>query len=203
VVHAPPTGFNGVYKYRDLRKQEDAPLPQDWQRHEHPEGHYYTSKVAERADLRCSFPLPTASSPQEDHSENSQILLCTEPLLTTTLGPMTFLSYKCSVVGVTVHNAHGQAQLILPYHLWPEVRRDATCLLLAISEAEVADARRLTDWFSCALTEQSTRNDRAAPFYNVLWIEWAEHLAYRKALGIIRKTEWDALKAEVTTIRLG
>jgi hypothetical protein len=42
-------------------------------------------------------------------------------------------------------------------------------------------------------------------YYNVLWIEIdpKTNIATRKALGMIKKDEWDALGAETKTIRLG
>lgn len=206
VVHAPPAEFNGFYEYQALRDQKEASLPEGWQRHEHSRGHYYTSADAERGDFRFGFPVPRASFSPEVSAETDQILLCTAPFLVATLGPKPLPSYGHKSLVVSVSNSHGQAQLILPPQFFDQLQEHATCHLVAISEAEVGDADRLNDMFSFSLTGRPAcleNDDRAMPFYNILWIQWYGHLAYRKALGIIRKNEWDALKAEVTTIRLG
>ena len=39
--------------------------------------------------------------------------------------------------------------------------------------------------------------------YNVLWIEWEDGVAYRKAIGHVWKDEWDAADTEEVDIRLG
>jgi hypothetical protein len=39
--------------------------------------------------------------------------------------------------------------------------------------------------------------------YNVLWIEWEDGVAYRKAVGTILRDAWDAADTEEVDIRLG
>ena len=39
--------------------------------------------------------------------------------------------------------------------------------------------------------------------YHVLWIEWEDGIAYRKAIGHVWKDEWDAADTEEVDIRLG
>ena len=40
-------------------------------------------------------------------------------------------------------------------------------------------------------------------FYNVLWIEWVDGIAYRKALGRVEKTAWDAAATKIISVTLG
>jgi hypothetical protein len=40
-------------------------------------------------------------------------------------------------------------------------------------------------------------------FYNVLWIEWEDGIAYRKALGRVFKDAWERQDLEETDIVLG
>jgi hypothetical protein len=58
-----------------------------------------------------------------------------------------------------------------------------------------------------ALEEQNIpegpKDDLVYEFYNVLWIEWANEIAYRRALGRVRKDAWESLKREVIQITLG
>ncbi|KAF2867034.1 hypothetical protein BDV95DRAFT_598542 [Massariosphaeria phaeospora] len=39
--------------------------------------------------------------------------------------------------------------------------------------------------------------------YNVLWIEWEDGIAYRKALGRVFADEWDRFATETIDVRLG
>jgi hypothetical protein len=43
----------------------------------------------------------------------------------------------------------------------------------------------------------------ALRFYNVMWIGWDGDVAYRKGLGKVGKTAWDALGAAIIDITLG
>jgi hypothetical protein len=40
-------------------------------------------------------------------------------------------------------------------------------------------------------------------YYDVLWIEWEDGIAYRKAIGQVWKEDWDAADTEEVDIRLG
>ncbi len=40
-------------------------------------------------------------------------------------------------------------------------------------------------------------------WYNVLWIEWEEEIAYRKGVGRIHKAAWEAQELEWIDVVLG
>jgi hypothetical protein len=40
-------------------------------------------------------------------------------------------------------------------------------------------------------------------FYNVLWIEWEDGIAYREGLGRILKLMWEKHSSEVIDVTLG
>ncbi|KAF2822247.1 HET-domain-containing protein [Ophiobolus disseminans] len=89
------------------------------------------------------------------------------------------------------------------------------CVLVAISEAVVPD-RSNTALYHGALPlrhpgrgkvgidiDASVGNGKKISFYNVLWIEWKDEVAYRRGVGAVDKEAWDSLQAEVRTFRLG
>jgi hypothetical protein len=51
-----------------------------------------------------------------------------------------------------------------------------------------------------AISEVSINSDET---YNVLWIEWKEDIAYRKGVGRIFKSAWEAQKSERIDLILG
>ena len=40
-------------------------------------------------------------------------------------------------------------------------------------------------------------------FYNVLWVEWEDSMAYRKVIGKVWAEYWDAVFTEEVVVRLG
>jgi hypothetical protein len=73
--------------------------------------------------------------------------------------------------------------------------------LVAISRGYVqkSEFSRFEEWY----TPDGPKDDLGYAFYNVLWIEWANEIAYRRALGRVRKDVWESLKREVIQITLG
>ena len=69
---------------------------------------------------------------------------------------------------------------------------------MAISEAEVLDE----DNDAGLKTGEGSGEDRVS-FYNVLWIEWEEDIAYRNGVGHVNKAAWDALDAKVVIFKFG
>jgi hypothetical protein len=51
--------------------------------------------------------------------------------------------------------------------------------------------------------DHQRRGAGAHGFYNVMWIEWSEGIAYRKAIGRVHKDLWNNLPLEEIDILLG
>lgn len=208
VLEPPTKDFNGFYRYQALRGQTNATLPPGWQRHEHSDGPYYTTKTTKRGNFRFGFPLPSAEPSQTTHpADISPILLCTAPFVTASFSARPTISAG-GRFAVSVRNAHATATLSLQERHLVDIKEGTECLMIAVSEAEVVDPKRLGDWLlsrpidgGSAGTSSSIFHSEA--FLNVLWIELQGDIAYRKALGFVGKKEWDALHAEVVTIKLG
>jgi hypothetical protein len=91
-----------------------------------------------------------------------------------------------------------------------------TCELIAISKAEadwMANGSSLKRNFpeatlfhkDCPHSCQfgGCKGEKIYRFYNVLWIEWEDGIAYRKALGRVFQDFWDSEDTEEIDIRLG
>ena len=205
--------FNGFYQYQAFRKDLSRPLPPGWERHDNEHGHFYTKQDTYRGSFRYGFPLPTAASNRlASRTTFSPILLCTAPLAAVTFGTAHEGNRWDQLIFVSVWNEHARALLV--FDLQSKVQCNPTegakCELVALSEAEVAESEQEEVWidrYSC----KEIDSEQAIPigvsfmrgYYNVLWIEWQGDIAYRKALGMMAKTDWDALAAEVRTIKLG
>jgi len=59
------------------------------------------------------------------------------------------------------------------------------------------------DWNHLALEIHTPASKWQFLAYHVLWIEWEDGIAYRKAIGHVWKDEWDAADTEEVDIRLG
>jgi hypothetical protein len=204
--------FNGFYEYQALRNHPDLPLPPGWTRKEHTEGHYYTKAGTYRGDFRYGYPLPDVDSLTPTPplpSSVSSILQCTAPLVTVIFGsPPTDNFPAATVFEIPVHSKHATAYLSLHAYMLFKVAQGVRCHLMAISEAQVVDQERMIDWFQTCLADGVSSGvpryiSNSDSFYNVMWLEWEGDIAYRKALGVVGKKDWDALGAEVTTIKLG
>lgn len=86
---------------------------------------------------------------------------------------------------------HNQSQLDLLKH-------DRTCELVAISSGYASnDSKRNTmpalhEWH----LSEGPGYQYVYHFYNVLWIEWKDGIAYRRAIGCVKKSVWDAQNLE-------
>jgi hypothetical protein len=77
-----------------------------------------------------------------------------------------------------------------------------SCELIAISaghESNFYHATRLDQW----VTDKKLHSRRVFEFFNVLWIEWKDGIAYRKGVGKVLKDKWEALELEWIDVVLG
>ena len=204
--------FNGFYKYQAYRTKHDLPLPAGWERHDHFEGHFYNRAGTYRASHRYGFPLPSVNDfPSSVPAEISPVLLCTAPYV-----ELEFGDYKdgssSSVAGLIelqVYNSdYTVASLSLARSCCYKAHMGSKFQLIAISEAEVLDPEGLFNWFyvrlgQCVASGIPRCISDGEPFYNVIWIDWVGDVAYRKALGMMSKKEFETLGAELRTIKLG
>lgn len=75
-----------------------------------------------------------------------------------------------------------------------------SCELIAISEGSTPAHRYSTSVWGKFGTMAKTGD---AEFYNVLWIEWVDGRAYRKALGQVAKSAWDSHPDDWIDVVLG
>jgi hypothetical protein len=59
------------------------------------------------------------------------------------------------------------------------------------------------DWMDYAFKIHTPASNWQFMCYDVLWIEWEDGIAYRKAIGRVFKDEWDSADTEEVNIRLG
>ncbi|PMD40949.1 HET-domain-containing protein [Hyaloscypha variabilis F] len=78
------------------------------------------------------------------------------------------------------------------------------CELVAISAGYAIEGRpahAIDEWFMPERPEAS--KGEKYEFYNVLWVEWKDGIAYRKALGRVMKSAWEAQDLEWIDLVLG
>lgn len=81
---------------------------------------------------------------------------------------------------------------------------ETECELLAISAGSVLRRDMNAEVFpEVDLWHDLDKDSGVYEFYNVLWIEWTEHIAYRKGLGRVCKASWDAADTKEMDVILG
>jgi hypothetical protein len=79
-----------------------------------------------------------------------------------------------------------------------------TCDLVAISAGWIKDDDYSREWW---LTEWSCperpKSGDLYEFYNVMWVEWHNGIAYRKAIGRVWKEAWERQDLEWLDVKLG
>ena len=202
--------LNAFYRFQALRNRREVFLPSGWERHEHEKGHYYTTAMGDGSHYRYGFPLPSAAVSRARPSTNlPQTLLCTAPSVTAHFEAPSKRYRSGKLFELIVQSKDAKAHYCFPASEMVNISKGSQCQLIALSEAEIAVKERLNSWFYKNLSGDLDRFsspeciDEGGSYYNVLWIDWKDDVAYRKALGFISKKEFDALGAEVTTIQLG
>jgi hypothetical protein len=82
----------------------------------------------------------------------------------------------------------------------PYSRIKMTVELIAISAGSMAGSHRVHERH---IPECCYKLGGIREFYNVLWIEWADGVAYRKAIGQVTKAAWEAADRELIDVVLG
>jgi len=77
------------------------------------------------------------------------------------------------------------------------------CELLAISMLSAAQSSLTTSKIPEMNVFSELKSEDPAVFYNVLWVEWENGIAYRKALGRVFKDAWEKQDLEEIEIALG
>jgi len=70
--------------------------------------------------------------------------------------------------------------------------------IIAVSTTFVGDVPE-----GCPFTHLERYCPEARDFYNVLWIEWTDGVAYRKGVGFVTKEAWEAADRELIDVVLG
>ena len=81
--------------------------------------------------------------------------------------------------------------------------RGTTCEVVEISAGEVQDQdvemKSFDEWHH----HQCPRRKGLYEFYNVLWVEWVDGVAYRKCLGRVEKSVWEEIAKDDIDLTLG
>ncbi|KAF3037172.1 hypothetical protein E8E11_004716 [Didymella keratinophila] len=198
--------LNGFYEYQAYREDRSQLLPQGWMLHDHAEGHFYTKDDICEGESPYGFPLPSISS----HRAGASVIISPVLLCTTKLG-IIFSHYPYGhVLQTRVYNDRVRAGLILygSMESLSGVAAGSEYHLIAISEAEVEHPNRMARWFynQCGRSVEhawQVHNTLMLRFYNILWVQWENGIAYRKVLGMMSKSTFDSLGPELCTFKLG
>lgn len=219
------------FENRDAYKDLNTPLPEGWTRHKsteietfrgeprlYPDGCDGSSVFSHNAmpDEDCKYwyyPFPVAKIEVTTPTftpEQTQYLFCdTEKA--------TLFSHRAdyedifkgkhvlklrkgagsAIVG-TLH-LHNDEQ----WQLWPEVEKDDQ-LPQGLEVELVAISRKIT--YKKTFNEELQRYNHPLlrqEHYNVLWLEWADGVAYRKAVGQVERTTWEGMQRQKIELILG
>jgi hypothetical protein len=208
--------INGFYRYQALRSDAGAPLPPGWRRHQHKDGNYFTYTLSKKSQKRYSYPLPIELAPNPPYN-GSGILLCTAPLARLDI------QVDHSVIGLSssriLHHGKTIGTILMHDEEFSETTINISCELVALSTGEVIDEERVgfevqlyLHWIWHELIRLNTLEQDAGEkgvgteswsYHNVMCIGWEGDTAYRRGIGMVLKTCWDALETETKTFKLG
>jgi len=203
---------NELYKYRHLAQDSESPLPSGWSR---------TISTSSKSDMRDKLCYVTPCAPgQEFHFP---IPLVDAPDAVTIPVPA---SNK-----ITCRTERAYFSLDRPAKVWARPKFPALRLFPHIVDAsgsisgkmletgdkppEGADSIIMVELIAvsttllgalpsgCPFTHLETYCLGARDFYNVLWIEWTDGIAYRKGVGFVTKAAWEAADRELIDVVLG
>jgi len=207
------------YAYKNSKLGEDNALPAGWSRHAHfkEDIDWYGDRQSLPSVFYIHVSLPKIGFwhpiPLCDQSERPVIrpmggalLSCRTRRAWFTLF-QTFKSKQGSHFA-SLHNDIGTYAGILRLHNKLETMKNPAsrtiCELVAISkgytvETYVPESIQLYEFMIEGGPQKGQRYD----FYNVLWVEWEDGIAYRKAIGRIEKNMWESANLEWIDLLLG
>jgi len=108
-----------------------------------------------------------------------------------------------------LRDAEGAWIGILQLHNWPESDYSSSshrlaCELVEISRGYAYEGKAtlgMDEWYHS--DRPKLPEGEKYEFVNVLWVEWDEGIAYRKAIGRVMKSAWDAQELEWIDLVLG
>ena len=196
---------------------ESQEPPPGWSRQRNNNGRYYTHPLAANLEFRYPLPRPTVTTQGSPntllyfHTERAWLTLGEiHPRTTPRLPLLNQSLFESREVDLT--DSRGNLAGILTANL---VASDTPptgerCELIAISRGYIFNPDAEGGMFKRAEVALSEWHDRRRPksstfyhFFNVLWIEWRDGIAYRKALGRVFKEAWYAQFRESVYVTLG
>jgi hypothetical protein len=194
------------------RGEARQPLPAEWSSHSYGLLTYYSHKRFPTIDLEFPIPLPEADT-QVQVPRPTRFLFCRAlrgffkggrqvTRFQTYLGEGRHIRGSCRSLHLVNSEYKSVGMLILNIISSSEIggsKRNTKPLgpkegfeLVAISARSFPIIRN---------TAQSSKS--TSQYYNVLWIEWQDGVAYRKALGWIGKLAWESSNLEWIDLTLG
>lgn len=159
-------------------------------------------------DTTFKYPIPiTASSSPHITDIQFPLIACRTNRAWFTLGVIVSSPGACVSFSLLDSNGEWAGSIRLNHYphtefgLPSEYQRGFLCELIAISMCSAENPHE-----QVALQEEhftKTEMEGRYEFYNVLFIEWKDGIAYRKALGRVSKIAWEAADKESVDVILG
>jgi len=191
-------------KYFNCRKG-DA-LPQGWEAHmpETSSGNpsHFTSESV--PDVVFWYPIPIREQPTTDNiGAPANLIACRtqRAYLVRAVREREKGRYWRSLSHVLLTNQNKWAGALHEDVLDQSSAR-GTCELIAISAGHESDYH-VTRYGARWVTDKVLHSRIVFEYFNVLWIEWKDGIAYRKGIGKVLKDKWEALELEWIDVILG
>jgi hypothetical protein len=167
-------------------------------------------------DKPFRYPFPVSNDLVQPSSDSWSPYLsfraerCTILLGSSYIDDWTNITTPLPRLTINVHDNNGSwTGVITGFTSEDDYTRGDQCELIAISKASHQRKKQKSGSgyrkrnFTEMDTVQELKELDCYEFYNVLWIEWKEDIAYRKALGRVWKKAWDSQNPTMADIVLG
>jgi len=198
----------------DVQRETYEP-PKGWEKkycHEN-KMYFYTHERA--PEQECWYPIPIGTGQSVSTPVNrSRYLHCRTRRAFFVLGAP-FIHKPSSAVLTAMELKHanddrwaGALRLNILWEDWSqnqhiEGHTEGLCELIELSRGCVRDQVTETPSFDEWMRKECPRKTGLYEFYNVMWIERSNDVAYRKAIGRVQRSSWEEVATEYVGIILG
>ncbi|KAH7378694.1 heterokaryon incompatibility protein-domain-containing protein [Pyrenochaeta sp. MPI-SDFR-AT-0127] len=184
---------------------ESDALPTGWSKSD--QGQYYHVRCL---DEPFRYPIPIRD-PYIAHTPpiSARYLHCvTKRATLTTGGTFTSSASQCTVIDLFIPTSGAWAGVLRLNQTMEDANGLLPCQdmeLIEISmgrvENNAAEQRSFDEWMRGSWPDGE--GEGTYEFYNVLWIEWIEGVAYRKACGRVERGVWEGIERDSVEVTLG
>lgn len=186
------------------RRREPEACPDGWTKETTPQGNpYYLNQSVPSIRLRLPIPLSNHDNASMPDNESRFLFFKAQHAWLLTRPDIRIHILPPKYVKLYDPSGNWAGSLILHTLQTDPLPPRESCELLPLSLATVDTDSAAPPGVDTVLLPKRNRDCKACKFYFVMWIEWGDGIAYRKAVGKVDKDIWDQQNPTTIDVVLG